>query len=260
MARAVSSATITFGLVSIPVKLYVSASSESVSFNQITPAGNRVKQKLVDSVTGDEVERDTLLKGYEHSKGEYVVFKPEEIKALEAEKSPVMSITEFVPLTSVDLLGVEKSYYLGPDKGGDSPYALLSSTLDKTSTVAVARWANRGKEQLVVIRSYKGGLVLHQMFYSNEVRPFEDVMEKVAKIVPDPAEVELSEMLVKKLRKDGFDPSKYQDEYSVRVLEAVAQKVKGEAVTTIKTAAGPAKTSNLAAALKASLEAMESQP
>ena len=252
-ARAISSATISFALVSIPVKLFTACSSESVSFHMITPGGHRVKQKWVDAETGDEVERDACLKGYEYAKGQFAIFKADEIKALEAEKSPVMDIKEFVALDAVDLLAVEKSYYLGPDKGADKAYTLLANVMQKSGKVAVARYAARGKEQLVIIRPYRGGLVLHQMFYSNEVRDFEEIKDKVATIPAAEVEEQLSLKLIEQLSSNSFDPSKYQDDYAVRVRKAVDQKVAGQEVT-IAAQVPSATVLDLMAALKASLE------
>src|SRR3989304_2130269 len=170
MPRATASGTVSFGLVSIPCKFYTACSSESVQFKMITPKGNKVKQKIFDAVTDEEVERNACLKGYEHVKDQFVTFTSEELEALESERNNLIDINEFVPLASVDLLAVEKSYYLGADKGGDKGYLLLAKTLETTGKVAVGRWDARGKEQLVILRPYNGGLLLHQMFYTNEVR------------------------------------------------------------------------------------------
>ncbi|MEO8183418.1 MAG: Ku protein, partial [Deltaproteobacteria bacterium] len=175
-ARALSSATISFGLVAIPVKLFTATSSQQVSFNMLEPqTKSRVQQQYILPATGEVVNLGTLVKGYEYAKGQYVVFDDAELKALEAERSNSIDIVEFVPLSSVDLLSVEKSYYLGPDKGGDKAYHLLTEAMTHTKKVAVGRWAARGKEQLVLIRPYKTGLILHQMFYANEVRAFDEV-------------------------------------------------------------------------------------
>lgn len=257
MPRATSSATITFGLVSIPVKLYTAASSEAVSFNMLSPAGNRLSQKMVDKVTGEEVQRNDTLKGYEYAKDQYVSFTADELKTLEAASDKTVDIKEFVELSSVDLLQVEKSYYLGPDKGGDKGYALLARTMREMGKVAVAQWAARGKEQLVLVRPYKDGLVLHQMYYAAEVRDFEEI--EVAKLEIAEAESEMAKLLIEKLSTGGFDPSKYEDTYRKRVKEAVDQKVAGQDV--ILPGPAPQKdVTDLFAQLKASLtEAQEAK-
>jgi DNA end-binding protein Ku len=253
MARAVSSATLSFGLVSIPVKLYVAASAEPVSFNMITPDGNRVKQKLVDSISGEEVQRDLCNKGYEWAKDQFVVFTAAEIKALEAEKSEAMEIKEFIPAEAFDPLMVEKSYYLGADKGGDKGYVLLSRTMKETGKVAVARWNSRGREHLIIVRPYQNGLVLHQMFYANEVRDFAEV-GKTGNVNFHDIEVDMAAKLVTALSTDCYEPSKYEDGFVTRVKTAVDQKANGQEVSV---APSPVKSNvvDLMAALKASLEA-----
>lgn len=253
-ARSVNSCVVSFGLVSIPVKLYVACSSESVSFNMITPGGHKVKQVLRDSETGEEVERDTCSKGYEYAKGQYVTFTPDEIKSLDAVRSNMMEIAEFVPLDTVDLVQVEKSYYMGPDKGGAKAYRLLAKALKDQNQVAVARWHAKGKEQLILIREYQGGLILHQMYYHNEQRSFTEICgDDVA--VSD-AELGMAAKLLKFKTAKAFKPEKYTDSYTARVLEAVQAKVEGrEVVITAPAAAAPV--ADLMEALMASLEAMK---
>src|SRR5688572_8383048 len=229
-ARAISSATISFGLVAIPVKLYTATSSQQVHFNMLHPeTKTRVQQQYITPATGEVVERGSLVKGYEYARGQYVVFTDEELKALEAERSNSVDIVEFVPLSSVDLLSVEKTYYLGPDKGGDKAYQLLTESMKRTQKVAVGRWAARGKEQLVLLRPYKTGLLLHQMFYANEVRAFEEV-DTGATFEFKEIELSLAEKLISELSVDAFKPDRYKDEYAERVLAAVDQKVKGEQI------------------------------
>ena len=169
--RSNSSATIVFGLVAIPVKFYTAASAETIQFNMVTKNGNRVKRPLMDAVTNQEVQHDECDRGYEVAKNELLVFKAAELKALEAEcEAKTVEIQEFVDAASIDPLWIEKSHYLGPDKGGDRGYILLAETMEGMGQVAVAQWNVRGKEHLVIIRPYKGGLMLQQLFYSNEVR------------------------------------------------------------------------------------------
>lgn len=251
-ARSINSGVITFGLVSIPVKVYTAASPEAVSFNMITPGGNRAKQHYTDAVTGDKVEQKDCAKGYEVAKDQYVVFSTDEIKALEVEKDKCMDIKEFVDADSLDLAAVEKSYYLGPDKGGDKGYRLLSETMKAMGKVAVAQWAARGKEQLIVIRPYKDGLILHQMFYANEVRDFEEV--GCAKLQISDAERNMAGMLVTALSTGAFEPAKYEDGYVKRVQAAIERKVAG-IPTPAAAPVAAAPIIDLLAALKASIEA-----
>jgi DNA end-binding protein Ku len=229
-ARAISSATISFGLVAIPVKLYTATASQQVRFNMLHPeTKGRVKQQYIEPKSGEVVERNKLIKGYEYQRGQFVIFDEAELKKLEAEKSTSLDIVEFVPLSSVDLLQVEKSYYLGPDKGGDKAYRLLTESMKNTGKVAVGRWAARGKEQLVILRPYKDGILLHQMFYANEVRSFEEV-DTGATFDFKEIERSLAEKLIAELSSDAFQPERYGDEYASRVLAAVEQKVAGEQV------------------------------
>lgn len=257
MAKATGSGTISFGLVAIPVKVYVANSSESVGFNQITPDGNRTKQKLVDSVSGAEVTNDQIRKGYEHTKGQYVVFTPEELKSLEPASSESIELIEMVDAASVDLTQVEKSHYLGPDKGGDKAYSLLSQTLEKTGKMGVAKWCSRSKEHLVLIRSYRHGLIMHQMYYQNEVRDFEEVRGGTTANFHE-IEIEAASALVSKLSTGAFDPSKYTDTFSERVLKAVEDKVAGKDIT-IVTESPKAQIVDLMEALKMSLSSLETK-
>lgn len=259
MPRSVGSATITFGLVSIPVKLYTACSSEAVSFNMLTPKGNRVKQKLTDSVTGEEVTHDQCDKGYEVAKDEFIRITKDEMKSLEAEcEAKTCDIIEFVPAPSVDLLQVEKSYYLGPDKGAEKGYALLSEAMAASNRIAVAQWNARGKEHLVTVRPYKGGLVMHQMYYATEVRPFEEVKPTATKPVSD-AEKNMALKLVESLSVAAFEPTKFEDHYVARVKKAIDEKVAGGSFKTAATEAPKmGSVLDLTALLAKSLEAAAS--
>jgi DNA end-binding protein Ku len=255
-ARAISSATISFGLVAIPVKLFTATSSQQVSFNMLEPqTKSRVQQQYILPATGEVVNRGTLVKGYEYAKGQYVVFDEAELKALETERSNSIDIVEFVPLSSVDLLSVEKSYYLGPDKGGDKAYHLLTESMVHTKKVGVGRWAARGKEQLVLIRPYKTGLILHQMFYANEVRAFDEVDTGATFEFKD-VERNLAEKLIAELSVDTFQPERYKDEYAARVLAAVDKKVAGEQIH-VSQEVPKAQVIDLFEALKQSLEQVQ---
>ncbi|HEY8944320.1 MAG TPA: Ku protein [Polyangiaceae bacterium] len=251
--RAISSGTISFGLVSIPVKLYTAASSEQVSFNMLhKKCGTRVKMQFVCPTDNEVVERSDTVKGFEYSRGQYVLFTEEELKALEAARDNSIEITEFVPLSTVDFVQVEKSYFVGPDKGGDKAYRLLSESMNGKERVAVGRWAARGKEQLVLIRPYEDGLILHQLFYSNEVRSFEEI-DTGAKLTFSAKERELADRLIDQLSTDQFEAENYKDSYSDRVRAVVDQKVQGEEVT-VAPEAPKAQIIDLFEALKKSLE------
>jgi DNA end-binding protein Ku len=229
-ARAISSGTISFGLVSIPVKLYTATSAQQAHFNMLHgPTKSRVKQQYIVPGSGEIADRKQMVKGYEYSKGQYVVFTDDELKSLEAKRSQSLDIVEFVPLDSVDLIHVEKTYYLGPDKGGDKAYRLLAEAMRTSGKVAVGRWAAKGKEQLVLIRPYKDGLMLHQLYYANEVRAFDDV-ETGATFEFSELERDLAQKLISELSVKQFDATKYKDEFAVRVMAAVDQKVAGEQV------------------------------
>ncbi len=229
-ARAIASGTISFGLVSIPVKLYTAASSEQVRFNMLhEKCGSRIKQQLYCPVDDEIVPRRETVKGYEYGDKVYVRFDEEELKALEAHRDSSINIVEFVPLSTFDLIQVEKSYYLGPDKGGDKAYRLLNEAMKSAGKVAVGSWAAKGKEQLVVIRPYQDGLLFHQLYYGDEVRAFEDV-DTGATFEFHEAEKTLALQLIEQLSKPSFDPTKYEDSYRKRVLSAVERKVAGQKI------------------------------
>ncbi len=252
-ARAISSGTISFGLVSIPVKLYTAASSEQVSFNMLHKKCNtRVKMQYYCPTDNEVVERADTVKGYEHTRGQYVLFSDEELKALEAARDNSIEITEFVPLSTVDLVQVEKSYYLGADKGGDKAYRLLSDAMRGKDRVAVGRWSTRGKEQLVLVRPHQDGLILHQLYHANEVRSFSEI-DTGAKLAFSDKERELADKLIEQLSSEAFHPENYHDSYSERVLAAVEQKVQGQEVT-VAPEAPKAQIIDLFEALKKSLE------
>jgi len=231
-ARAIASGTISFGLVSIPVKLFTAASSEQLRFNMLhSKCGGRLKQQMVCPTDNEIVERESTMRGYEYARGQYVTFTEEELKALEAERSNSIEIVEFVPLHSVDFVQVERSYYLGPDKGGDKAYRLLSQSMEEAEKVAVGRWGARGKEQLVLVRPYgDDGLILHQLFYASEVRAFDEI-DTGATFTFSEAERGLAQKLIDQLTAEEFDSEKYSDTYRDRVQAAVDQKVAGQEIT-----------------------------
>lgn len=227
-ARAISSGTISFGLVSIPVKLFTAASSEQVRFNMLhEKCGGRIKQQLYCPADDEVVARTETVKGYAVADGQYVRFEDDELKAMEASRDSSINIIEFAPLANFDLIQVEKSYFLGPDKGGDKAYRLLNEAMITAGKVAIGSWAAKGKEQLVVIRPYQDGLVFHQMYYSDEVRAFDDI-DRGATFDFHDAEKQLALQLIEQLSQKELDLSKYEDSYRTRVLSAVEQKVAGQ--------------------------------
>ena len=230
-ARSIGSGTISFGLVSIPFKLFTAASSVSVSFNMLNKrTGNRLKQQYVDAVDKSIVERGDMVKGYEFSKDQYVQFTEEDLKKLEAAKTDSLELIEFVPESTVDLVYQEKTYFLGPDKGGERAYQLLSMALKRAGKVAVGRFWTRGKEQLVLLRPYRTkGLLLNYAYYANEVRSFDEVDVGADATFKD-IEIELAEKLVEQLSVPEFDAKKFKDEYEDRVKAAVEQKIAGQEV------------------------------
>jgi DNA end-binding protein Ku len=251
--HSLGSGTISFGLVSIPVRMYTAASSANVSFNLLhAKCGSRIKQQTFCPTDNEVVDRASLVRGYEFSKDQYVRVSDDELKALEGESSKVIDIAEFVPLSSVDPIFFEKTYYLGPDKGGDKAYRLLADAMEKDERVALATFVMRGKESLVLIRPARGGLMLHTMYFADEVRDFGEIDRgQSAKIKP--GELELALQLIDGLASDEFQPEKYQDEYRHRVLDLINQKVEGKEVTAVGPQVQRAQVIDLMEALKESL-------
>ena len=251
--HSVGSGTISFGLVSIPIKMFSAASSASVSFNQIhQKCGGRIRQQLICPTCNEVVERSTLVKGYEFAKDQYVQFTEAELKTLEDEASKMIDITEFVPLDQVDPIYFEKTYYLGPDKGGEKAYRLLTDAMEKSERVALAKFVMRGKENLVLIRAAQDGLMLHTMYFADEIKDFGEV-DKGQDAKVKPGELELANRLVSELSSEAFRPDQYHDEYRNRVLQVVEQKVEGKEVTTLAPQAHRAQVIDLMDALKQSL-------
>jgi DNA end-binding protein Ku len=251
--HALGSGTISFGLVSIPVKLYTAASAGGVSFNQLhVKCGNRLRQQMFCPVDNEVVDRSQIVKGYEFQKDQYVRFTDEEIKSVEGEGSKVIEIQEFVPLSTVDPIYFEKTYYLGPDKGGDKPYRLLADAMAKTERVALAKFVMRGKESLVLIRPAQHGLMLHTMYFADEVREFGEI-DKGESATLREGELGLALRLIEDLSHEEFKPEEYHDDYRQRVLDLVNLKVEGKEVTTVTPEVHRAQVIDLMDALKQSL-------
>ena len=256
-ARALSTATISFGLVSIPVKLYSAAEPKSaLSFNQIHKKdGSRVKQQYVAVNDGALVERAEMTKGYEFAKGQYVMFSPEELKALEDTTTHTIDITQFVPLESVDPVYFDGTYYLAPDKGGAKPYSLLATALKKAKQCAVGRWISRGKEHIVILRPMDDGLAMHQLHFKAEVRSIKDLGVEAAPV--SEAELKLANQLIEQLAARRFDPNEYVDEHRARVEAAIQRKIEGKEVSFAEppSVEGASNVVDLMEVLKASLNA-----
>ncbi len=257
-ARAIDSATIAFGLVSIPIKVYsTSEPSHEIHFHMIHEGcGERMKQQYVCPKHG-EVERADIAKGYELTKGNFVELSKEELKALEAVASDELSIREFVPASAVDPILVERTYFLGPDKGGERAYRLLRDALEDAELVGIAAYAARGKQYIVMVRPFEDGLAMHQLRYPDEVKAWSEVpVGKMPKAAP--AELGLARQIIDQLRHDTFDPGQYTDEVKGRVRKLIAKKAKGGEIVAPPEAPKPEVT-DLMEALKASL-AGESPP
>jgi len=251
--HSLGSGTISFGLVSIPVKMYSAASSNGVRFNMLhAKCGNRVKQQYICPVDNVVVDRADMVKGYEFTKEQYVRVSDEELKALEGDVSQIIDIAEFVPLPQVDPIYFENTYYLGPDKGGEKAYRLLADAMAKTDRVALAKFVMRGKESLVLVRPAQGGLMLHTMYFADEVRDFGEVDKgESAKIKA--GELDLALRLIDELSHEEFKPEQYQDEYRMRVLDLINMKVEGKEVMAVGPQMQRAQVIDLMEALKESL-------
>src|SRR6266849_8051683 len=225
--HSIGSGTISFGLVAIPIKLYTAAVSAGVAFHLLhATCGTRIRQQTYCPVDHEVVERSGLVKGYEFAKDQYVRVTDEELKALEGEGSKVIDIAEFVPLSEVDPIYFEKTYYLGPDKGGEKAYRLLAEAMAKTEQVALAKFVMRGKESLVLIRPAQGGLMLHTMYFADEVRDFGEIGKGESATLKE-GEMGLALRLIEDLTHAEFKPEQYQDDYRQRVLDLVNLKVEG---------------------------------
>jgi len=250
--RPIASANISFGLVSVPVSLYsASESSANVSFNMLhKKCGTRLKQQYICTREDVVVEKDDIAKGYEISKGHYVTFTPEEIKALDEKATNSIDIAEFVPLSAVDRIYLDKVYYLGPDKGGDRAYRLLGEALKTTGRAALGQYSARGKQHLVLVRPLDGVLVMEQLHYQPELRAAAEVPHPDTPVKE--AELALAKQLIEQSSSDEFRPENYRDTVRERVLDAIQQKVEGQEITA-EEAPAETKIIDLMDALKASL-------
>jgi DNA end-binding protein Ku len=252
-ARTIGSATISFGLVSVPVNLFSSSeSAAAISFNMIhTKCGSRLKQQYICSKEGSVVEKDEICKGYEFAKGQYVLFSGEEIKALDEKATNAIDIAEFVPLAAVDRIYLEKVYYLGAGKGGERAYRLLVAALAATGRAALGQYSARGKQYLILIRPMGDLLVMEQLHYHAELRSADEVPR--ADVQVKDAELALAKQLIEQGAVEEFRPEAYRDQVRERVLEEIQRKVDGQEITAAAPEAPQARVIDLMDALKASL-------
>jgi len=253
-ARSIASLTVSFGLVSIPVKLFsATEASKAISFNMLhKTCGSRLKQQYLCLKEEVPVPREEMVKGYEFAKDQYVVFNAEELKALEEAGTQMAEITEFVPIESVDPVYFDKAYYLAPDKGGAKPYALLAKALRESQRCALGRWAARGKQYIVMIRPVDDGLVMQQLLYAGEVRSIKDIEIPPTEVKDN--ELKLAKQLIDAQSVEAFDPSQYTDTVAERIQAAIQKKIEGQEIAMSEAPQPGAQVIDLMEALRASLE------
>src|SRR4051795_2613186 len=259
MPRSIWSGAISFGLVNVPVKLFSAVSKKTVRFNQLNKdTGNRIQQKRVDPETGEEVTYEQIVKGYELTKDRYVVIRPEELDALDPEKTRTIDIEDFVDLHEIDPIYYDHPYYLVPDKGATKAYALLMGAMEEAEKVAIARVVIRSKEALVAIRPAGDVLMMETMIFHDEVVPTDEIedLPDAKELKASDRELTMAQQLIDSLSAD-FDPSRYKDEYRDKVLDLIERKAAGEEITVQAEAEEPARVPDLMAALEASLAAVK---
>ena len=251
-ARPMGSGTISFGLVSIPCKLFSTADTASaVRFNYLSKDGSRLRQQYIRASDGEIVEREDRVQGYEFAKGQYVTFTPDELKALNVAATNAIDIDEFIPLAEVERIYIERVYYLGPDKGAGRSYHLLREALAKTKRAALARYAARGKSYLVLVRPFGDGLVMEQLKHEDELRRMDDVPLDVCDV--NEGELGLAIQIIEQRANEQFEPDKYKDEVRARTLELIQQKIDGQDISVAPEEKPEAKIIDLMEALKASV-------
>jgi DNA end-binding protein Ku len=231
-----------------------------VSFNLLHAKDkSRLKQQYVCATCGETVDRAAMVKGYEYAKDQYAILTEDELRALEEKTEQSIEIEEFVPISQVDPIYFDKAYLLGPDKGGHKAYRLLSEAMAKAGKGAVAKFSTRGKQQLVVLREAQGGLILHALFYADEVRGFEEI-DRGEGLALKGGELELAVQLIEQLASSSFEPQKYEDAYRKKVLDLIESKVAGQEIVVAAAPPHRAQIIDLMEALKASLAARKAQP
>jgi len=254
-ARAIASLTLSFALVSIPVKLYsATQASGAVSFNLLHKGcGSRLRQQYICQREGIPVDRGDTIKGYEFAKDQYVTFTSEELKEMEEKGTNLVEIDAFVPSDSIDPVYYDRAYFLGPDKGGDKPYALLAEAMRRSGRTAVARWAARGKQFIVQLRAVEGGIVMQQLLYAPEVRSIEEIGIPATPVRDQ--ELALAQQLIDQISEERFDPAAYKDDVRERIEAAIERKIEGKQIEVAPTLAEPAgQVIDLMEALRASVQ------
>jgi len=228
-ARSIASLTLTFGLVSIPVRLYsATESASSIKFNLLAKDGSRVRQQYVSEKDQKVVPRAEMVKGYEIEKDKFVLFTPDELKQLEEGSSHAIEIVAFIPEKAVDPIYYDKAYLLAPDKRGAKPYALLVQAMRESGRCALAKWAWKSKQYVVQVRPAEDGLVLQQLLYAEEVRSLKDL--DIEKVSVSSAELQLALQLIDQISEDSYDPAQFEDEEKKRILAAIDQKIAGQEI------------------------------
>ncbi|OBR46238.1 Ku protein, partial [Paraburkholderia tropica] len=253
-ARSIASLSLSFGLVSIPVRLYsATESSATVRFNMLAPDGSRVEQQYVSKATGKKVERAEMNKGYEFEKGKFVVFTPDELKALEESPSHLVEILAFVPDKAIDPIYYDRAYFIAPDKRGGKPYSLLQRALLASGRCALASWNNKGKTYMVQIRATEDGLVFQQLLWGAEVRSLKDL--DIEQVPVSDGELKLALQIIAQGESDHYDPDQYENVEQKRVLAAIDAKIEGQQIVAPAEEAAPAggQVIDLMDALRASL-------
>ncbi len=232
-ARSIASLSLSFGLVSIPVKLYsATESSATVRFNMLAKDGSRLKQQYVSEKDQSVVERTEMVKGYEFENDRFVIFSPEELKALQESPSHTIDIVAFIPDKAVDPIFYDKAYFLAPDKRGAKPYNLLMAAMRASGRCALAKWAWKGKQYVVQVRPAEDGLVLQQLLYADEVRSLKEL--GIEKVTVSDAELKLAMQLIDQISEDTYDPTMFEDEEKKRILAAIDEKIAGKQVVAME--------------------------
>ncbi|HEY6271046.1 MAG TPA: Ku protein [Terriglobales bacterium] len=251
MASTVWKGHLTFGLLSLPVKLYSAARGETVSFNQLHKTDHsRVKQVLYCQAEDKPISRADIVKGYEYEKDKYVVVEDEEIKKVAPKTAKTMEVLEFVKEAEVDPIYLESSYYMSPEEGGEKPYALLFEALRQSAYVGVAKIAMHNREHIVILRPGERGILLHTMYYPDEIRQVEEFRTDTSTVKPK--ELELAKTLVASLEAP-FEPDKYKDNYRENLMAMIKAKIEGKEVIAVAEPTHKAPVIDILEALKMSL-------